>query len=258
MFCQQCVVGRVPDLVVDRVEDAGQHVVALAKQAVEAKALLGGLDLTSVGRAHGGEAVGVVQATFHERQLAVVFEPVHLERWTWQTEIGKTPRRENALVSQVVHGKDAADTGSDRSLGERQIGGHQPGMPVVGMHDLRSPGGVESLRQLRAGPTQQREAPVVVVVRLAISVFVRVTWPVVQHRRIDDVGENIGRAGGFDAAEQQSTGVAPRRLQFGYGRQADYACKDGRKARQQHAHVLPGGCERDRQGTGHVSQATGL
>ena len=75
---------------------------AVAQQAVQAAALLGGLDLAGVGRADRGDAAGILQARLHERQLAVVLHAVRLHEVQRQPELGELVRREQPLVGDVV------------------------------------------------------------------------------------------------------------------------------------------------------------
>ena len=123
---QQRVGGGVPDRVVDRVQDAGEHAGARAQQAVEAAALLRRLDLARVGRAHGGQPVGVVQAGLHERQLAVEFEPVRRRRpRRGRPSSANCRARKEPLVGQVVHGEHAGRPALGRAPAKAHVGRRQ-------------------------------------------------------------------------------------------------------------------------------------
>ena len=70
------IVGRIPRMVVDAVADAAEHVRAMAKQPVESHAALGCPDFLGVGRRHGGDAVGELQAGLEIADAAVVLDAV--------------------------------------------------------------------------------------------------------------------------------------------------------------------------------------
>jgi hypothetical protein len=71
---------RIPDRIVDAVEDAGELVGAVAQHSIEAAALLGGHDFARVTRTHGGDGVGKLQSGFHERDVAVGLDAVEAEQ----------------------------------------------------------------------------------------------------------------------------------------------------------------------------------
>ncbi len=78
---RQCrVVFRRPDLGVDAVQNAGQHVGAGAQQAVETPAESRGLDLACIGRADRRQPVGVEQPSLEERQASVELHPVNRKK----------------------------------------------------------------------------------------------------------------------------------------------------------------------------------
>ena len=64
----------IPAVGVDAVQDAVQIAAPLAQHAVEPVAVLGGLDLLGVARAHGRERVGEDQAGLQEVDLPVELE----------------------------------------------------------------------------------------------------------------------------------------------------------------------------------------
>ena len=72
-----CISGRIPYRFIHRIEDAAQVISTGAQQAVKPAALLRRLDFLRIGRAHRGDVVGVIQARFHERQLAMKLQTVH-------------------------------------------------------------------------------------------------------------------------------------------------------------------------------------
>ena len=203
---QQRVGGGVPDGAVHAVEDAAQLGMAAAQQAVESAAVFGALYFARIGGAHGGEAVGVVQAGFHERDLAPEFQAFELEERPRQAEIGKPRGIKQALVGQVVHREHA---GQQRLAAARlhQAGGHQAGVPVVAVQELGFPAGVTALGQLHRRPGQRGKAAVVVGVGLFVGVFVGVAGAVQQAGRVQHIGVHGGRAG--QGAVQQPQLGAP-------------------------------------------------
>ena len=59
---ERAVGGRIPDVGIDAVEDAGQHVAAGAQQAVEAHAARRRADFGGIGGADGGDGVGELES----------------------------------------------------------------------------------------------------------------------------------------------------------------------------------------------------
>ncbi len=70
------VARRVPHRGVDAVEDAGERAAPTGEQALQAHAQRLALDLLGVGRAHGRDGVGVIQARFEKGQLTVILDAV--------------------------------------------------------------------------------------------------------------------------------------------------------------------------------------
>ena len=71
---------RVPDGVVDAVQDAGDDGGASAQQAVEPHAALRRADLGGIGRRDGGDAVGELQPGLQEADAAEILHAVDRER----------------------------------------------------------------------------------------------------------------------------------------------------------------------------------
>ena len=252
---------RIPDCRVDRVQDAGEHAGATAQQAIEAAALLGRLDFARVGRADRGELVGVVKAGFHERQLAVVFEPIDAKGRVGQAQVGKIPGWKNALVGQVVHREHAADAASPGRLCKCQVGRRQRGVPVVCVHHFGLPLRIESLRQPGRCPSQQGKAAMVVAVGLTMVVFIRIARPVVERGRVDHIG--VQGVVGWHPRDRQATAkqagaIAPGRTEFGHRHQPGEARNDRRKPWQQHPDIFTGCSQRRRQRACNISQPARL
>ena len=145
------VLGGVPGHLVDAVQDPGELPGAMVQQAVEAHAELGSLDLARVGRAHGRDVIGEMQAGLQEADLAVVLDALDAESLRRQTQLAQQPGREIALEGDVVdrlHGRRTL------SAGERQIGRGEASMPVVGMNHVGTP-----IEGSRPRPTRRSSQP---------------------------------------------------------------------------------------------------
>jgi hypothetical protein len=128
---------------------------AAADHAVQPAAELVGGDLARVGGADGGHAVGELQPGLHERQLAVELQPAGDMKRAGRPSRAEVVHRKQALEGQVVHREHRAAPGG-------RVGGHvgagHGGMPVVRVHDLGHPAGVEFAGgQVRGHPAQQRK-----------------------------------------------------------------------------------------------------
>ena len=100
---QVAVVSRVPVLVIDAIEQAGQMPCALTQYAIEAPAVFGRLDLLRVSGAHGADVVGVQDALAQRIDAAgVAFTGIQLTGCRAQTRVGRKVRTEAALIAQVV------------------------------------------------------------------------------------------------------------------------------------------------------------
>src|SRR5204862_3535499 len=104
------------------------------------------------------ELVGIEQPGLQKRQAAVELDSIYREEIRRQGEICKGRDREKSLIGEVVYREDARH----RRGGRSQIGRRQPGVPIMGVQDIRSPLRGGALRQRRGGPTEQREAAEIV------------------------------------------------------------------------------------------------
>ena len=135
---------RVPDRVVHAVEDAAQHRLARAQHPVEPAALFGLGDFTGVGGADRGDGVAVQQARFHEGHEAVEFESIEVEQRIGQAQGAAQGRVEHALVGQVVDGEDRGRPALPGRGKLVKVGEGQAGVPVVAVHHVGAPGGVQT------------------------------------------------------------------------------------------------------------------
>ncbi len=190
---EQWVGGRVPDLVVNAVQDSADMVAACAQHAVQAAALFWRHDLLRVARADSGDGVGKLQAGLHEGKLPVKLCAVDGERGLGYAEFCAKAGAKQALVSQVVDGEHAGRdwSGAGQQL---QVQRGQTGMPVVRMYHVGLPVWVSALPECRSGPTQQSKARSVVTPVLASRILVRPTLALVQRRGM----EQVNRQTAFD------------------------------------------------------------
>ena len=210
------VCGRVPHRLIHRVENARQPVTPGAQQAVQAAALLRGLDFTGVARADRAQLVGVVQAGFHERHLAMEFKAVDRKGGGRQAEFTKHRGIENTLVGQVVNGKQAGHGGRFRARPELEASGRQCRMPIVAVHQLRGPVAIESVGQMGRRPAQCGKAAVVVGIGATSGVFVRITGPIKQAWRVQHIGTQRPGASrhAIELAQAHGNRFAPGRSKF--------------------------------------------
>ena len=101
------IVRWIPHLVVNAIQDAGEHRCPGLQHVLQSATVARGQDLASVGRADGRDLIGVTDARFQERNLAIVLDPIRREGFVRQTELRKVLSREDALVGQIVHGQHA-------------------------------------------------------------------------------------------------------------------------------------------------------
>ena len=247
---------------VDAVQDARQVGGAGLQHALDAAAELGRRHLARVGRAHGGDAVGVHEAALHERQPAVELEAVRVHQALRQAEQREVALREEPLVGEVVDREHAARGGARVRA---QVAAAERGMPIVGVQDVRPPRGVErARRELRRDPAEQRESLEVVVPGLAVGPLVGAAVARVEPGRVDDVDLHVLAVGNalraaLEAAEaQHDPRRAERRAELGDLARSRDGLEDGRHAGQQQPHVGPGCGERRRQRADHIGEPTGL
>ena len=254
------VCGGVPYGLIDCIQNASQLVTPGAQQAVQAAALLRGLDFTGVGRADCAQVVGVVQARFHERYLAVEFKAVDRKGGGRQAEFAKHRGIENTLVGQVVNGVQAGHGGRCRAWPKLEASGRQSRMPIVAVHQLRGPVAIEPVGQVGRRPAECGKAAVVVGIWAASGVFVRVTGPIKKGWRVQHVGTQRPGASRYASELAQTHGnhFAPGHLKFAHHARGLERLSDGRKTRQQGAHVATQSGQGLRQGAGDVCQTAGL
>ena len=98
------IVGGVPFVDVDAVDDSEQPFGAFAQNGIETHAVFRGLDLPRVGLAHGRQGVGVLDPRLEEVHATFVHVLLPQEAaFVLQVDGGEDLGSEHALVSDVVN-----------------------------------------------------------------------------------------------------------------------------------------------------------
>src|SRR5439155_11350476 len=92
---------RIPECVIDAVEDTGQVRGAASQQAVQSPSILVGLNFARVCFADCVDGVAVDDARLHEIDAADKLERARMEQSGWETDVGESVFRKQALVSEV-------------------------------------------------------------------------------------------------------------------------------------------------------------
>ncbi len=253
---QVFVVGRIPRVAVDAVDDTAELVAVTARHRFQAEGVLRELDLLRIGAADGGHAVGEHHAGFQQVEATVVLQVQRIEQRPVETGQLHVEVPDGALVGDVVDGEHRA-RGRQRlveaTLQQRR---DQAGLPVVRMHHVWRPPEVAGQRQRALA--EDREAPGVVVVvvartrsvdAVAIEQFVARQQ---MHRHATDLDRTDTQAV-IDATGLDGHGV------FAPGQSELRGGGDGLAvAGDDHAHVVAHGFQRLRQGTDDIRQSSGL
>ena len=136
---QRGVLLRVILLGVDAVEYAAEVVNPAAQQAVQALAVVGGLDLLGIGGADGGDLIGEHDAALHAGAHAVELQGVAGVGQVAQVQqVLDGVDGEQALVLQIVDGVDRLDVLEQLQLLVLQLVQHgdQAGLPVVAVQHV--------------------------------------------------------------------------------------------------------------------------
>ena len=244
---------RAPDAIVGTVEDAHQPLLAFAQQAFQPAAEFCCENLARVGRADRGQPVGVHQPALHKGELAVEFQGVHVPETLRQIQRGEGVPVEQTLVGEVVNGEHRG-----RALSfQRQQGGHQAGLPVMAMHQLRPPVDAgAALGDFGDGAAEQREARGVIGPVLAIGAGIGPAGPVEVAGGIDNVED--GLAVGQEALQQTHRRTGARYLEFTDQRELAGAGHHLPVTGQDHAHIMAQALQFQGQTAGDIAQAPGL
>ena len=131
---------RIVELHVDAVEHTGELVVALIDDPLQVVGKIGHLQLVGVGGGHGGDGVGAEDGALEEVHVAVHQQRAVLGPAGVQAEqVAQDVRVEAALILDVMNGQHRADAPVAvlPHAVVLQVDGHQGGLPVVAMDDLR-------------------------------------------------------------------------------------------------------------------------
>src|SRR5207244_647728 len=101
---QETVVQGIPFFVINSVENAGQHVLAIAQKAIEAATELLGSDLQRIARTYSREKIGEGDAGFEAVHLVVEFKAFGVEVSPRQVGKRVLAGRKNSLVGKVMNG----------------------------------------------------------------------------------------------------------------------------------------------------------
>ena len=210
---QRNVGGRIPDSVVDAVDDSLHDRRAGAQETIKRHAELGRHDLARIGRRNGGDAVGKPEASFEVADTAEIFDPVDGEGLRGQAQLAEDRHRKVALEGHVV---DRGDDARARPVGVVEIGGRERRLPVMRVNDLGPERIDRSEPDVRANPRKRREPLRIVGPVKPVGPEIRIAGPVVEMRRVDREQVEPGRVAGEDprrSAEQIV--VSMRRLRVG-------------------------------------------
>ena len=164
------------------------------------------------------------------------------------------------MVRQVVNGVQARHWGRCPTWPELETSGRQCCMPIVAVHQLWSPVAIKSVGQMGRRPAECGKAAVVVGIWTACGVFVWITGPIKQARRVQHIGTQRPSASRHanELAQAHGNRFAPGRSKFAHHARGLQRLCDVRETRQQGAHVATHAGQGLRQGAGNVGQTASL
>ncbi len=253
----------IPYLVVDPVHHPVQVRAALLQHPLEPVAEGARADLPRVGAADGGEQVREDQRALEEVELAVELEAGGGEEVPPEPGHRHVVVPEHALVGEVVDGEQGREPAQQRVIAvERaQVDGQEPGLPVVGVDDLRGPAdtgarGLERGQTLQGAAAEEHEALAVVPV-VAVGGAVEIVAIVVVIV-LQQVHRHAGGAVRLDEGPLRDAipegDLQPRHDDPRIGRVG----LDPAVLRHHDPHVVPQARQRARQRARHVREAAGL
>ena len=248
---------RIPDRLVNAVEDAREALAPLQQHALHASTALRRGDLVGIARADRAQPVGKHQPALHEAAVPVVFQaaghprPQDVRR---QVQPRRLLQREEPLVDQVV---DAEHGLHPAHRVQRQIHWRQPRVPVMRMQDVSLPPGIDiPPGQMRPHPAQQRKAPDVVGPVTMVRTQIGVAFAPEVPGRIHDIGRQTAL---FQPPVQHPHAGGPHQgTQVGHQAGLFQVVDDGRIARHQQPGIHPLGQQGRRQGGRNVAQPARL
>ena len=124
---------------VDAIEHAEHFMLARAEQTIQPLTVVCRLNFLGIGRADGGDDVGIHQRSLHEVRAAVAFQLVVRPQAVAQTQhVLHFADAEHALILQIVDGEHGLDVREERQVGilNFQQCGHHAGLPVMRMNHV--------------------------------------------------------------------------------------------------------------------------
>ena len=174
--------GGIIRLHVDAVQDAAQLILLLAQQGIQTVAEPGVQDLLRIGGADGGDLVGRLEGTLHEVGAAIVLDDV-LVAAADAAGVLQNVGAVLALIGDVVDGEDGLDPVElvQMTVVQIQVNGHQRGLPVVAVDDVRGEVDVEQGLQHGAGEEGEALTVIVETVQTTAAEVILVVQEVVGH-----------------------------------------------------------------------------
>ena len=198
MAVNQRIVTRIPRLVIHAVDDATQHIAAVSQNALQTAPQRRALDFLGVLRADRVDRIRKDDARLEQVQVAVELHLVPVEVLPVESRQQHVPVPETALVGQVVEREQGGNAivEGNVSVFDLQVGGDQPGLPVVAVEHVNGdPDRTERLHHRAA-----EEGEPFAVVLIVVAVFAIQLRPVKVVVLLDQVDRNL-RVG--QAAAQQ-------------------------------------------------------
>ena len=174
--------GGIIRLHVNAVQDAAQLILLFAQQGIQTVAEPGVQDLLCIGGADGGDLVSRLEGTLHEVGAAIVLDDV-LVAAADAAGVLQNVGTILALIGDVVDGEDGLDPVElvQMTVVQIQVNGHQRGLPVVAVDDVRGEVDVEQGLQHGAGEEGEALTVIVEAVQTAAAEVILVVEEVVGH-----------------------------------------------------------------------------
>jgi len=176
------IVCRVPDLLVDPVDDALQPVHPLAQDALQPHPEGRHQNFARIGRADDRDVVGSHQSALQVADVAEIFHAVETVGMGRQSDRTQHLRRELTLEGEVVDRQHDRHRAAHRPHVDRG----QCRLPVVAMHEIRLPTGKGAGGDFGRGKRQDGKALPVVGVVVAVTIDIGSAVAVVKLWRIEN------------------------------------------------------------------------
>ncbi len=176
--------GRIPERIVDAVEDAAQTGRTLVQDALKLLAEFRRLNFLRIPAAHRGEEVRENDAAFEKVEVVVFLQFVHGENVPWKKQLLSGAGRKLALEGGVVNGQDRRGAAQQRvgRVSGFEIDGNERRLPVVYVKNLRD---ADGLRGLNHRPAKEAES--LSIVRIVSALGAIKFLPIKEFWRFDKV-----------------------------------------------------------------------